>query len=192
MKRSAERGFTLVEIMIVVAIIALLAAIAIPNVLRGRTTANETAAIGNMRAVISSLEMYRSVNNLYPLDVAANTWMAVMYGPGATPALACAAANQPVPDFGPPSFCQPLTPSLIQGFNYTFTAGPTVGATYDLIAIPATAGTTGTRSFYTNESGIIRHCREVAAAATAANGRTPSANWVTIDAALPAVGTNCN
>ena len=56
MIRSTARGFTLVEIMIVVAIIALLAAIAIPNVLRGRTTANESAAIGNMRAIISSLD----------------------------------------------------------------------------------------------------------------------------------------
>src|SRR3989338_5743063 len=95
MKRS-ERGFTLVEIMIVVAIIALLAAIAIPNVLRGRTTANESAAIGNLRALSSSLEMYRSVNNVYPLDVAGNTWLLVMY----------TNAN---PDFGPPSFSSPLT-----------------------------------------------------------------------------------
>ena len=77
---NRERGFTLVEIMIVVAIIALLAAIAIPNVLRGRTTANESAAIGNLRALISSLEMARSVNQVYPLDVAANTWLVAMYG----------------------------------------------------------------------------------------------------------------
>ena len=185
MTRSTERGFTLVEIMIVVTIVALLAAIAIPNVLRGRTTANESAAVGNMRALISSLEMYRSVNNAYPTT--AQTWMTRMYGAD------CAAGTQPAPDFAPPSFCVQLTPGpgLVQGYNYTYTEGPTAGATYNLITLPSTAGTTGTRSFYTNESGIIRHCREIAAAATAANGRLPSANWVTIDATLPAA-LNCN
>jgi len=65
-RRQARSGFTLIEIMIVVAIIALLAAVAIPNVLRGRTSANESAAISNLRALVSSLEMYRSVNNVYP------------------------------------------------------------------------------------------------------------------------------
>ena len=191
MKRHTERAFTLVEIMIVVAIIALLAAIAIPNVLRGRTTANETAAIGNFRALIASLEMYRSVNNAYPTT--AQTWLTEMYGAGVAPA-ACAVAVPPAPDFGPPSFCTQLTPGpgLVQGFNYTYVQGPTGGATYDLLTVPATVGTTGTRSFYTNESGIIRHCRQGAALATVANGRTPTANWVTIDATLPAVGTDCN
>ena len=161
--RRSERGFTLVEIMIVVAIIALLAAIAIPNVLRGRTTANESAAIGNLRALISSLEMCRSVNNLYPLDVAANTWLAVMY-------------TVPNPDFGPPSFQVAMTPSLVQGFNYTYAAGATAGQTYTILTVPATLGTTGTRSFFANETGLIRHCLGTG---TVGNGPT----WATIDAA---------
>ena len=163
--RHAERGFTLVEIMIVVAIIALLAAIAIPNVLRGRTTANESAAIGNIRALISSLEMARSVNNVYPLDVAANTWLAVMY----------TNAN---PDFGPPSFQVAMTGSTVQGYNYTYAAGATAGQTYTLLAVPATIGTTGTRSFFASESGLVRHCASPPAG-TVANGP----NWATIDAA---------
>src|SRR3989338_7649923 len=114
MNRS-ERGFTLVEIMIVVAIIALLAAIAIPNVLRGRTTANESAAIGNLRAVLSSLEMFRSVNNTYPLTT---TFKAS--GGGAD----CLTATAPAPDFGPPSFCHATelvtvaAPRLLQGYSY--------------------------------------------------------------------------
>lgn len=186
--RRSERGFTLVEIMIVVAIIALLAAIAIPNVLRGRTSANESASIGNMRALVSSLEMYRSTNNVYPdtAGVAAPAWLAAMYGAN------CLAATQPAPDFGPPSFCLPLTGAgtgvgLVQGYNYIYSngVGP-AGATYAVIATPATVGTTGTRSFFVNQTGVVTHCPEPggAVAATAANGPT----WNTID--LPADGNN--
>ena len=144
MKRS-ERGFTLVEIMIVVAIIALLAAIAIPNVLRGRTTANETAAIGNMRALISSLEMFRSVNGTYP--VTAN-WVANMYPAGGVPA------------FGPPAFNAAMTPlgtPTVQSYKYLY-ASAAPGATYTIQSTPLTLNSTGTRSFFVDESGQIRHC----------------------------------
>ena len=64
-------GFTLVEIMIVVAIIALLAAIAIPNLLRARHNANETAAIGAMHSFVASMESYRAAQTppSYPADL---------------------------------------------------------------------------------------------------------------------------
>ena len=149
MKRSRQGGFTLVEIMIVVAIIALLAAIAIPNVLRGRTTANETAAIGNIRALVSSLEMFRSVNNAYPLT---DSWRADMY-------------ITPTPDFGPPSFDHVMNgtacpsgadSSCSQGYRYTYTSG--AGTTYTINANPDVLNNTGTRSFFADESGVVRHC----------------------------------
>ena len=149
MNRSAERGFTLVEIMIVVAIIALLAAIAIPNVLRGRTSANESAAIGNVHALISSMEMYRSVNSLYPQT---GNWQADMYPGGGVPA------------FGPPSFNIAMAGQTVQGYNYTY-AGLPGGCTdaagdctqYSVSVVPQVVNQTGTRSFFTNETGVITH-----------------------------------
>ncbi len=170
MKRYAERGFTLVEIMIVVAIIALLAAIAIPNVLRGRTTANETAAIGNLRALISSQEMFRSVNSKYTKDT---SWVANMIT--VTPA------------FAPLSFNINMTGETVQGYMYSYLALPTTCADanndcsqYALTAVPQTLNQTGTRSFFANESGTIRHCLGSAANLTQAVANT-MVNKSTID-----------
>jgi len=53
-----RKGFTLVEIMIVVAIIALLAAIAIPNLLRARLNANDAAAKASLQALVTAIESY--------------------------------------------------------------------------------------------------------------------------------------
>jgi prepilin-type N-terminal cleavage/methylation domain-containing protein len=172
MARSAERGFTLVEIMIVVAIIALLAGVAIPNILRGRTSANESAVIGNTRALVSSLEMYRSVNNAYPDNVTG--WQTPMFG------LNCLAATPPVPDYGPPSFCNTMVggataaTGLVQGYLYTYT-GVAGGATYTLASTPQTVNNTGTRSFFADQTGLIRHCT------TVTQGKVPTVASPTID-----------
>ena len=174
MKRDGNAGFTLVEIMIVVAIIALLAAIAIRNVLRGRTTANESAAIGKLRALVSSLEMARSVNQAYP-DV--DTWFAGLYGTSCTGA----AGDTVDPDFGPPSFCLATlnggANDRVQGYIYDYTGGAAPAGTYTLTAWPLAISVDGTRSFFANQTGLIRHCR------MAAQTDRADATDVTIDAA---------
>ncbi|MFH1478874.1 MAG: type II secretion system protein, partial [Candidatus Omnitrophota bacterium] len=73
LKLRTKAGFTLVEIMIVVAIISLLAAIAIPNLLRARHNANETAAIGAIRTISTACESFRSAQTptTYPATLGA-------------------------------------------------------------------------------------------------------------------------
>ena len=58
MQIKNKMGFTLVEIMIVVAIIALLAAIAIPNFVKSRAEARKTACVSNMRVIDSAIQQY--------------------------------------------------------------------------------------------------------------------------------------
>lgn len=143
----SKKGFTLVEIMIVVAIIALLAAIAIPGLLRARHNANETTAIGALRTLSTSMESFRAsgVNG---------TGTAMNPGGPTYP------ANLPVlstmqPPYAPASLTAATAPGTArQGYFYGYTF---VNANqYRLTASPALLRSTGSRFFFVDETGIIR------------------------------------
>ncbi len=130
MKRLNRKGFTLVEIMIVVAIIALLAAIAIPNLLRARHNANEAAAQASLRTISSACESFLGANNVYPADLATLS--------GATP----------------PYIDAVLGAGAKQGYTFAYVRGGT-SLTYTCTGTPVTSGVTGTRVFSVNQSGVI-------------------------------------
>ena len=129
MRLTNQRGFTLVEIMIVVAIIALLAAIAIPNLLRAKVSANDAQAKATLRTLSTASETYANANNgNYPANETALT--------GATP---------PYINTG---YCA----RTISGFNFTCVFG--AGA-YTFTAAPVTAGTSGTTTFTMATGGVL-------------------------------------
>jgi len=81
---SLKRGFTLVEIMIVVAIIGLLAGIAIPNFIKARETARKNACINNLRLIDGAIQQWAMEDNMNGNDPVKLSALTVYLGRGGT------------------------------------------------------------------------------------------------------------
>lgn len=143
-----QKGFSLIELLIVVAIILIIAAIAIPNLLRARIAANESSAAGSVRTIITGQIQYQS--SLPNKGYAANL---TALGPsGATPC---------VPDpLGVAGAClidSQLASGVKTGYNVsTASAGGPPRTSFTINASPVTVNQTGTRYFCAFEDAVVR------------------------------------
>ncbi len=154
-RKRRSQGFSLIELLIVVTIILIIAAIAIPKLLTVKQLANATASVSNLHTLNTALTAYASEYptigypaNLSSLDSAA--------GSTTTPTSTAAALLSEEWN---------ANTVTVQQYTYTYTPGTgTPATTYSIIANPVTGA--GTRFFYTDQSGEIRYSDGTAASAT--------------------------
>src|SRR5262245_7636713 len=147
---SSSKGFTLLDMIFVIALIGLLSAIAVPTLLRSRAAANETATLATIRVVHTGALSYA-------LSCGAGLW------PSDFPALADPTGIQ---GFLPPDLTSAASP-MKSGYTYTLQPGPVglagqldcngkaVALDYYVTASPIDFGNTGSRSFASNEGHVI-------------------------------------
>jgi type IV pilus assembly protein PilA len=153
-----QKGFSLIELLIVVAIILIIAAIAIPNLLRARIAANESSAVSSVRTINTAEVTYQSA---YPTWGYADTLAKL--GPGA-PGSVCN------PGTGPTQALSCLVDSVLSNATapgtaksgYYFALGAQQGAggtlylLYTVGTAPAGYNNTGVRDFCSNEDAVVQ------------------------------------
>jgi len=148
-----QKGFSLIELLIVVAIILIIAAIAIPNLLRARMAANESSAVSSIRTVNTAEVTY---NATYPTTGFAATLKALggPIGSACVPAIATACLIDAVlANNGNPA------DSGKSGYLFVAAAGTVAGGVnvgYTVNAKPITRNQTGIRAFCAEEDAVVR------------------------------------
>jgi type IV pilus assembly protein PilA len=144
--RRVQRGFSLIELLIVVAIILIIAAISIPDLIKSRMAANQASAVGSLRVINSSEIMY---NSSYQKGYSPTLQTLKAPPSGTLPSITAAALVDDVLGAGVKS-------------GYTFIYAPNTPDPqgnylgYTVNANPTTPGSTGAVYYYTDASYVIR------------------------------------
>ena len=142
-----QKGFSLIELLIVVAIILIIAAIAIPNLLRARIAANESSAVASIRTLNTAQISY---NSAYPTVGFASS-LPVLAGTSCSPPTSTGACLID-------SLLGSATTSTKSGYVFTMTGvSGTPASTYQAVASPLTANSTGVRSFCSVADAVVRY-----------------------------------
>ena len=136
---QSQKGFSLIELLIVVTVIGILAAVAVPNLVRSKAAANEASAIASVRTIVTAQITYAATigNGRYAADLAELE----------TAGLIDAA----------------LASGSKDGYAFV-TAG--VGDSFTVNADPTEMGTSGNRGFFADQTAVIRYAPGAAADAT--------------------------
>ncbi len=171
-----QRGFSLIELLIVVAIILIIAAIAIPNLLRARISANESSAASSIRTVNTAQVSYLSN---YP-GAGYSSSLAALGPPAATgcPTSGPVSANACLIDFGLASANSPATAKSGYYFGIGVPSGGPPNRGYTVGGAPAAFNHTGVRGFCSNEDGVIHVASSWNAAPAMVNATCVSAPYV--------------
>lgn len=150
-----QNGFSLIELLIVVAIILVIAAIAIPNFLQSRIAANEASAVASLRNIDTAQMTFSSA---YP-SVGFAASLSVL-GPGTTPGNTSSSSTTALlldGVLGCPAGTG-TTPCIKAGYNFVISGdGLTPSLTFAAKADPTVTNQSGRRHFYTDSSFLVRY-----------------------------------
>jgi len=140
----SHKGFSLIELLLVVAVILIIAAIAIPNFLRSRMRANETSAVASLRVIDTAAVTYSIT---YP-DLGFPPQLTTLGG--ANPCSSSSTQSCLIDDL--------LAQGTKAGYSFVWTGdGATPSVSFTVTGTPQAVGASGQRMFCTDQSGVIHY-----------------------------------